>query len=131
MRARILIVENNDDVAEVLQLSLAGAGFICRIATTGADARRELKDFEPDVIVLDYWVPLLDAQEFIEEIRQRSPRIRIMLITSDGCACENMRKHVEASFLKPFAIDELLHAVQNAPSAQSVNPKGLRRAPHF
>ena len=76
---RVLIVEDEPMVAEVVERYLRRDGHDVRIARDGAEALREVERFQPSLLVLDVMLPGLDGMEVCRRLRERSDTPVIML----------------------------------------------------
>src|SRR5205807_9796624 len=102
---------------QMLQRVLEDEGFEVKTAADGQDAVEQARAQRPRLVVLDMDLPLLDGNGVAQEIRAQygMEEVPIVLITADGHAAEKGRQVGAISFLrKPFEIDELVHAVQQA-----------------
>ena len=112
---RVLVVEDDDDIREILQYLLTLRGFHVDVARDGLDALSKLESNErPPLILLDMMMPNMDGETFLRAIRGR-PALRgarVIVISGDALEIEKGRK-LEAveGFLKPFEVGELLGAV--------------------
>ncbi|MEM7758406.1 MAG: response regulator transcription factor [Cyanobacteria bacterium P01_A01_bin.40] len=68
----ILIVEDEQEIAEIIQESLEAEGFACRVCHDGHSALRLYSEYQPDLIILDIRLPGIDGLEVCNQIRQRS-----------------------------------------------------------
>jgi len=85
-QARILVVEDEPDIAEVLEFNLARSGFAVEVATRGDAALESARRKAPDLLVLDLMLPGLDGLE-LAKILKREPstaRIPIVMLTAKG-----------------------------------------------
>ncbi|MBP1643924.1 MAG: OmpR family two-component response regulator [Acidobacteria bacterium] len=85
-KQRILVVEDEPDLAEVLQFNLAKAGFAVELERRGDSALEALRRQPPDLLVLDLMVPGLDGLE-LTRILKRDPataRIPLVMLTARG-----------------------------------------------
>jgi signal transduction histidine kinase len=103
---RVLLVEDNADVAESTAMMLGVAGHSVRVVSDGTRALSEVAQFEPEVILLDIGLPGMDGYELARRLRQM-PQVRGMLlvaVTGYGQAADQARG-AEAGFdhhlLKP------------------------------
>lgn len=69
MAARVLVVEDEPDIRDLLNLHLTREGFEVRTAGTGAQGLREVKTKHPDLIVLDLMLPELNGLEVCRRLR--------------------------------------------------------------
>ncbi|MBA2750082.1 MAG: response regulator, partial [Tatlockia sp.] len=65
----ILIVEDEPEIARLIQLSLEKEGFVCHISRDGLTALRVIQEQQPDLIILDLMLPGLDGLELCARIR--------------------------------------------------------------
>jgi DNA-binding response OmpR family regulator len=78
---RILVVEDDQDIADVLQRSLRMEGYEVRTAGDGLAALDEAHGFLPDVVILDLGLPRLDGIEVARELR-RDDDVPILMLTA-------------------------------------------------
>jgi two-component system, OmpR family, response regulator MprA len=109
-QARVLIVEDDDDIAQVLQRSLRLEGYDTRIAGDGEAALGAAADFIPDLVVLDLGLPKLDGMEVARRLRA-SDDVPILMLTARD-ALESRVAGLDAGaddyLVKPFERQELL-----------------------
>lgn len=107
----ILIVEDEQRLAEIIQKQLEEAGFIADIASDGYVGKRMVEQNEYDLIVLDINLPLMNGYELCKEIRKTNHKIPIIMLTALGTS-DNKLIGFEAGaddyVLKPFDFRELL-----------------------
>src|ERR1700684_4057678 len=78
---RVLVVEDDGDIADVLQRSLRLEGYEVRIAGDGRAALDEATAFLPDVVILDLGLPKIDGIEVARELR-RDDSVPILMLTA-------------------------------------------------
>ena len=78
---RVLVVEDDDAIAQVLQRSLRMEGYEVRIAGDGVSALEEAHAFLPDLVILDLGLPRLDGLEVAKTIR-RTDDVPILVLTA-------------------------------------------------
>ncbi|HEV7753141.1 MAG TPA: response regulator transcription factor [Baekduia sp.] len=109
-QARVLIVEDDDDIAQVLQRSLRLEGYETRIAGDGEAALGAAADFVPDLVVLDLGLPKLDGMDVARRLRAADDVPILMLTARD--ALESRVAGLDAGaddyLVKPFERQELL-----------------------
>ncbi len=71
MRKKILVVEDNTELLELLRLNLKAAGFAVATATNGIEALKKAHSLSPDLVLLDLVLPELDGFAVCETLRQR------------------------------------------------------------
>jgi CheY-like chemotaxis protein len=77
---KVLLIDDDDSIRTLLRAALSvedGFGEV-REAANGRDALSIASEFEPDVILLDYWMPALDGRETAEVLRVLHPEARIV-----------------------------------------------------
>ncbi len=79
MSQRILVVDDEDWVLQMVRGYLEAAGFGVDTATDGTKALAQFDTFQPDLVILDWMLPQLDGLEVAARIRQRSDVPIIML----------------------------------------------------
>lgn len=111
---RILVVEDDESLREALLEVLGDEGHEVRAAEHGAEALETLDGWEPELLVLDLMMPVMDAFEFRDRQRQQeaalSARVLVLSAARDvGGAAE--RLDADAYLAKPFRLDEMLSTV--------------------
>ena len=113
---RVLVVEDDEDIREVMQEILASEGFQVDVAKDGRDALDKLDvGAEPPLILLDMMMPRMDGETFLKVLRG-DPTLAhalVVVISGNGAARETARMLQAAGCLmKPFELDELLGIVR-------------------
>ncbi len=116
MRKKILIVEDDTDLLEVLRLSLKSAGFSIATATNGIEALRKARTLTPDLIVLDLVLPELDGFAVCETLRKDHATASVPIIVMTGLSSEFTRLAGFESgatdyVTKPFIPSELVSKI--------------------
>jgi DNA-binding response OmpR family regulator len=109
-QARVLIVEDDDDIAQVLQRSLRLEGYETRIAGDGEAALDAAGEFVPDLVVLDLGLPKLDGMDVARRLRQGDDVPILMLTARDALESrvEGLDAGADDYLVKPFERQELL-----------------------
>jgi DNA-binding response OmpR family regulator len=126
-RMRLLIVEDDRFMAELLRQGLAEEGHCVDVAHTGPDAATLTATSQYDVIVLDVMLPGLDGCELARRLRQRGDRTPILMLTArdaDADVVAGLDAGADDYLTKPFAFDVLLARVRavarRGPAVQGV-----------
>ena len=82
-KQRILIVDDDENIAELISLYLEKECFVTEIAGTGKDALALVESFNPNLILLDIMLPDMDGYEICSEIR-RTKHIPIIMLSAKG-----------------------------------------------
>jgi DNA-binding response OmpR family regulator len=116
-RARVLLVEDDPDVAMTTADALELFGFSVRVESDAEAGLRACVDEPPDVALLDIGLRGRSGHDLAREIRARLPRsaVRLVAVTGYGQP-EDRARAEEAGFdlhlVKPVGVDELCHAVE-------------------
>ncbi len=111
--ANVLIIDDDPAISRMLRLSLLGHGFTVRIAVHGQDGLERLDESEPDVIVLDLQMPVMDGRAFYRELRSRGFRTPVMILSAFGADKARAELGAESYLNKPFEPDELVDRVRS------------------
>jgi DNA-binding response OmpR family regulator len=120
-RAKILIVEDEPDLAWLERFNLESEGFEVEVALEGRAALEALDRFRPDVLVLDVMLPRVNGWSVLARAGQLPPegRPRVILVSAlPGVAEQARQEGLDALFLaKPFEMEELIRAVERSLAA--------------
>jgi two-component system response regulator MprA len=110
MIGRVLVVEDDDEIADVLRRSLRQEGHEVRTATDGEEALVAARDFVPDLVVLDLGLPKLDGVEVCRRLRADSdvPILILTARTDTEDRVGGLDAGADDYLVKPFERDELL-----------------------
>ncbi|MDB4971128.1 MAG: hypothetical protein JWN44_6817 [Myxococcales bacterium] len=107
---RVLIVDDNEDAADLLADALAMLGYSTRVAHDGPEAIRVADEFAPDVGLLDIGLPVMDGYELAGRLRGAPGGERLRLVAVTGYGQESDRRRAaevgfDAHLVKPVQID--------------------------
>ncbi len=111
---KILVVDDDDQLADVVREVLRDAGYSVATVRHGAAALELMDHVTPDLILLDLTMPIMDGWSFIAQYR-RSARAgaRILLLTANPHAAEIAeRLQADGYIQKPFDIEQLVDVIQ-------------------
>ncbi len=114
---RILVIEDQEDLATLYEKTLEGAGYDVRNAFSGEEGVAEYAESGADCILLDITLPEMSGAATLAEIRGADAQVPVIVITgetSDGTRQECERLGVSAYLSKPPDYDELLGTVARA-----------------
>ena len=114
MRRTVLVVEDEKAIADVVEMYLTQAGFKARLASTGAEARKQLDDPSIDLVLLDLTLPDADGVDVLRDVRARGSLPVIMVTARDEEADRVLGLELGADdyVTKPFSPRELVARVR-------------------
>ncbi len=112
---RILVVEDDDHIAEGLRLNLTLQGYEVKISIDGMTALQDWKEWKPDLIVLDIMLPEIDGVSVLRSIRLEDEKIPILVLSAKSSPddkVECFHYGVDDYLQKPFDLNEFLLRVE-------------------
>ena len=112
---RILVVDDDTSIRSFVEMALDSEGYVVSTATNGAQALAVTDQVQPDLILLDMRMPIMDGWTFARRYREKSsePKAPIVVITAATDAGERAAEIQADGYLgKPFDLDELLGLVE-------------------
>jgi DNA-binding NtrC family response regulator len=123
VNGRILVVDDQQTIAHLLERSLASRGHDVRTAATGAEARAELERDPSEVVLLDLRLPDVRGLELLEEIRREWPDVAVVMITAYGdveTAVRAMKAGAVDYLTKPLNLEQVRLIVGKALEGRSI-----------
>jgi DNA-binding response OmpR family regulator len=108
---RLLIVEDNEELAELLAKGLRTAGYEADVLSTVEDARSVLSTTFYAALILDLGLPDGDGLALLRELRQRDNPVPVLVLTARGGLhdrVQGLRSGADDYLVKPFALEELI-----------------------
>jgi CheY-like chemotaxis protein len=114
-----MIVDDNEDAAQLLAETLELAGHDVQVAYDAPSALKSVSDFAPEVILMDIGLPVMDGYELARAIREMPEIIPPRMIALTGYAQESDRlRAIQAGFaehlVKPIDLEHLLSAIHTS-----------------
>jgi len=112
---RILVVEDNADLAFGLRNNLEIEGYAVTVAEDGEDALRMTAGEKPDLVILDLMLPRLSGFHVLKELRDGGSRVPVLILTARGEESDKVRGlklGADDYVTKPFGLLELLARVE-------------------
>jgi two-component system, OmpR family, response regulator len=112
---RLLVVDDEPDIVELLTASLRYAGFDVAGATSGRQALAEARRFRPDLIVLDIMMPDLDGFEVVRRLRGDGGRTPVLFLTARDATEDKIHGLTlggDDYVTKPFSLAEVIARIQ-------------------
>ena len=125
---KALVIEDDKNIAELLRLYLEKDGFEVSIASDGGQGLRLAGEVEPDVILLDIMLPVMDGWQVCKEIR-RTSQVPIIMLTAKGETYDKvsgLEMGADDYITKPFEVKELIariHAVMRRADGNAAPPE--------
>ncbi len=113
---KILIVEDDDKVAAFLARGLKAEGYLTQVITNGRDVLEAVRQFEPDIIVLDRMLPQVDGLTLCQQLRSQQVNARILMLSALSEVEERvkgLRCGADDYLGKPFHFEELLARIES------------------
>ncbi len=110
MARNILVVEDDRNISELLRMYLEKEGFEVRLAYDGGKAVEEFEKQQPDMVLLDIMLPVLDGWQVCERIRQKA-RTPIIMLTAKSDVTDRitgLEMGADDYLVKPFEMKELM-----------------------
>jgi len=108
---RVLVVDDEVNIAELITMALRYEGFQVSAAHSGNDAVQTARDFDPDAIVLDIMLPDIDGLEVLRRVRLDDPDVPVVFLTARD-AVEDRIAGLTAGgddyVTKPFSLEEVV-----------------------
>ncbi|MBF0574042.1 MAG: response regulator, partial [Desulfamplus sp.] len=114
-KKRILVVEDESHIAEGIKLNLTIQGYDVKIAPDGASGVENWRSWNPDLIVLDVMLPMIDGFSLLRIIRREDEKLPVLILSAKGSVEDKiygLRCGVDDYLAKPFDLDELLLRVE-------------------
>ncbi len=108
---RILVIEDDEHIAEGLKLNLSLQGYDVRIAPDGTSGLRKWKEWQPHLIVLDIMLPGIDGLSVLRSIRLADEALPILILSARGSPDDKIKGlsyGVDDYMAKPFNLEEFL-----------------------
>jgi two-component system OmpR family response regulator len=112
-QARILVVDDEPNIAELLSVALSFEGYHVGVASTGAEALEQVRTFRPNLVMLDVMLPDFDGTEVCRRLRNRGEHVPIVFLTARDAVPDKVEGlgMGDDYVTKPFSIDELMARV--------------------
>lgn len=114
MAKKVLVIEDDANIAEILKLYLERDGFSVYFSDNGKEGIEKFKQLTPDLVLLDILMPVLDGWDTLREIRSLSS-VPIIMLTAKGEMLDKvsgLEMGADDYIVKPFEIKELLARIR-------------------
>jgi two-component system, OmpR family, response regulator len=113
--ARLLVVDDEPNIVELLSASLRFAGFEVATATNGQEALTTARTFRPDLALLDVMMPGMDGFELVRRLRGEGARVPLLFLTARDATEDKVTGLTlggDDYVTKPFSLDEVLARIR-------------------
>ncbi|MFH1101765.1 MAG: response regulator [Methanobacteriota archaeon] len=112
---KIMIVDDETDLREMLNIMLCKEGFETVTAENGEDFLNKIDEFQPDLVTLDVMMPGLTTREILEKLKEKKTKPKIILLTVVRYSEEEKQKLYQRGIVdyvtKPFELEELMNRI--------------------
>ncbi len=112
---KVLVIDDDPDILEALQMVLASGGYISEATTKGDETTQKVRDYKPDIIILDVLLSGNDGRKICKTLKDdvETKQIPIIMISAHPSAKDSVKECGADSFIaKPFTISGLLDEVK-------------------
>ena len=131
MKARLLIVDDEDQFVEALSERLSMRDYDVTTVQTGEDAIEKITNYNFDVVILDVRLPGIDGTEVLREIKNLKPLTEVIMLTGHGTveiAIEGMKLGAFDFLMKPCETEELTVKIEKAHDRKAEQEDRIRAA---
>lgn len=132
-KAHVLVVEDEADIAALVELNLELSGYGVTTASNGKLALEQIDSQAPDLVLLDVMMPVLDGWQVLRQLKEdpATRAIPVIMLTALSEERDLIRGHLQGSVryvTKPFKMKDLLQAIEDAlhPDADTLAQHGQR-----
>ena len=108
---KIMIVDDETDLREMLNIMIRKEGFKTLTAEDGDDFLSKIDEFQPDLVTLDIMMPGLTTKEILDKLEEKKTKPKIILLTVVRYSEEEKQKLYQKGIVdyvtKPFELDDL------------------------
>ncbi|HVX69114.1 MAG TPA: response regulator transcription factor [Mycobacteriales bacterium] len=113
--ARLLVVDDEPNILELLSASLRFAGFDVATARDGQQALKAVEAFQPDLVVLDVMMPGIDGFEVMRRMRERQRQVPVLFLTARDATDDKVTGLTlggDDYITKPFSLEEVVARIR-------------------
>jgi two-component system KDP operon response regulator KdpE len=129
---RIVIVEDEPDTLLMLRLNLEATGFETSLAADGATAVRRITEEQPDLVLLDLMLPVMDGWAVLAELQTWTNAPSVVVVSAKHTPRDRVRATqlgAQAYVAKPFDMDDLIGVLNEVFLARGLGEQGPVRRP--
>ena len=128
--ARILVVDDQEDIREMARLVLLDAGFLVETAASGEEALKRARDLDLDLVLLDINMPGLDGWATLKLLRAAASDLPVAMFSVKSEVRDKMASLQDGAvdfIAKPFSVDELVRRVARIVEMHPRSPSASSR----
>ena len=118
MAKRILVVDDESSITELVEMLLSGEGYEVSTASNGSQGLEKVDSFDPHLVITDISMPDMEGIEFISRLRKRSVSVPIIAMSGNAVGMNFLKATklfgATETILKPFNTTDLLAAVSRS-----------------
>jgi len=129
--ARLLVVEDDPNIVELLSASLRFAGFEVATANDGHEALQMARQFRPDLMVLDVMLPGIDGFDVVRRLGSEGNRCPVLFLTARDAVADKITGLTVGGddyVTKPFSLDEVLARIRAVLRRSNAAPNAAEAA---
>ena len=110
MRFKILVIDDEAILRDSLEVALRTSGYEVMTERTGEEGLERFRKENPDLVLLDHWLPGINGDEVLRRIKEENPEIPIIIMTAQGSielAVNSMKMGAFDFLVKPFELDQV------------------------
>jgi|JFJP01.1.fsa_nt_gi DNA-binding response OmpR family regulator len=114
-KKRVLVIEDEAHIAEGIRLNLSLQGYEVKVSADGIDGLSQWRSWNPDLIILDIMLPMIDGFSILKTIREEDEKIPVLILSARGDTkdkIKGLRYGVDDYLSKPFDLEEFLLRIE-------------------
>ncbi len=131
MKARLLIVDDEEQFVEAFSERLSMRNYEVTTSLTGEDAIEKITNYNFDVVILDVRLPGIDGTDVLREIKNLKPLTEVIMLTGHGTvemAIEGMKLGAFDFLMKPSETEDLIRKIDKAHDRKAEQEDRIRSA---
>jgi two-component system alkaline phosphatase synthesis response regulator PhoP len=114
---KIMVVDDEQDIREMLAIMISKEGYQTDTAANGSELLKKIDNFQPELITLDVMMPGMTTSEILEKLKDKKTKPKIILLTVVRYSEEEKQRiykmgNVVDYMTKPFELDDLINTIQ-------------------
>ena len=117
--AKILLADDEPEVAEVIELMLSRCGYLVTVVNSGRDALDAFSAEDYDLVITDMYMPDLSGKEVAKAVKGSTASVPVLLITGWALQVDPSEMEIDGMIAKPFSKETLFRYVTDVLSGKS------------